>query len=163
MAGRLPFLIVVGAVLVTGLVGVLLLHMLAAQDAYRATALQQRLATLSDQEQQLNMTVESDSSPETLRARAVALGMVPTTVGNFHKLKDGRAVGLQTPVYIPPPPPPVPTHPKSTKSTATSTASTTTATTGKKTGTPATAHGTGTPGKTSGSPHGTHHRPPTGP
>jgi hypothetical protein len=31
--------------------------------------------------------------------------MVATTVGSFHKLHDGRAVGVQTPVYVPPPAP----------------------------------------------------------
>jgi hypothetical protein len=101
-AGRLPFLIVIGLLLVGGLVGVLLLHTVAAQDAFRATALQQRLATLTDQEQRLSTVIETDSAPQALRARAAALGMVPTTVGKFHRMHDGRTVGVQTPVYPPP-------------------------------------------------------------
>jgi hypothetical protein len=102
-AGRLPFLIVVGGVLVIGLVGVLLLHMVAAQDAYKANAMKQRLAALSDQEQQLDSIVEADSSPDALRNRAAAIGMRPASVTKFHKLRDGRALGVQTPVYLPPP------------------------------------------------------------
>jgi type II secretory pathway pseudopilin PulG len=108
-AGRLPFLIVVGAVLVVGLVAVLMLHMLAAQDAFRANNLQQRLALLTDQQQQVASAVEADSSPQTLRERAAALGMVPATVTGLHRLRDGRAVGQQTPVYTPPPAPPATT------------------------------------------------------
>jgi hypothetical protein len=118
-AGRLPFLIVIGAVLVSGLVGVLFLHMLAAQDAYRATALQDRLATLNDQAQQLTNLVEADSSPHALQQRAARLGMVPTAISNFHRLHDGRAVGVQKPVLPPPPPAPTPTHSAAPKHTAT--------------------------------------------
>lgn len=102
-AGRLPFLILVGTVLAGGLVAVLLLHMMAAQDAFRVTGLQQRLAILTDQEQQEAQLVAADSSPTALQARAVALGMVPTTITKFHRRAGGRAVGVQTPVYVPPP------------------------------------------------------------
>lgn len=122
-AGRLPFLILVGAVLVVGLVAVLLLHMLAAQDAFRANDLQQRLSILTDQEQQVASAVEADSSPQALRTRAAALGMVPATITGLHRLHDGRAVGQQTPVYVPPPAPTM-----TSKSTKASTKTTTTTT-----------------------------------
>jgi hypothetical protein len=102
-AGRLPFLLVVGAVLIVGLVVVLLLHMVAAQDGFKVTALQARLATLTAQEQQVAGQVEADSSPTTLQQRARALGMVPTTLTSIRRLHDGRAVGTQAPVYVPPP------------------------------------------------------------
>jgi hypothetical protein len=111
-AGRLPFVILVGAVLISGLVGVLLLHTIAAQDAFRVTSLQQRLATLTDQEQQAAELVAADSSPTALEARAVALGMEPTALTAFHRRSDGRAVGVQSPVYVAPP------APKLTKSQA---------------------------------------------
>jgi len=103
-AARLPFLIVIGAIMVSGLVGVLLLHMLAAQDSFRATTLQQRLATLTDSEQRLSSIVEADSAPAALDQRARALGMVPARIAKFHKLRDGRTVGLQAPIYPPPTP-----------------------------------------------------------
>lgn len=102
-AGRLPFMILIGGILSIGLVSVLLLHMLAAQDAYRANTLQQRLAALTDQEQQLATAVDADASPSALRSRALALGMRPTTVTSLRPLKDGRAIGVQTPIYAPPP------------------------------------------------------------
>jgi hypothetical protein len=103
-AARLPFLILVGAIMVTGLVGVLLLHMLAAQDSFRATHLQTRLATLTDAEQRLDSQVEADSAPAALEQRAKALGMVPARIAKFHKLHDGRTIGQQAPVYPPPTP-----------------------------------------------------------
>jgi type II secretory pathway pseudopilin PulG len=115
-AGRLPFFIVVGVIMVGGLIGVLLLHMMAAQDAFRATALQQRLQTLTDQEQQLSRAVDADSAPAALRRRAVALGMLPTTVTSIRQLRDGRAVGVRT--AITPSPPPAPPATKTTTTTA---------------------------------------------
>ena len=45
----------------------------------------------------------ADSSPTALQARATALGMVPTTMTKVHRRPDGRALAVQTPVYVPPP------------------------------------------------------------
>jgi hypothetical protein len=101
----LPFVILVGSVLVGGLVAVLLLHMAAAQDAFRITGLQQRLASLTDQEQQESQLVAADSAPSALQARAVALGMEPTKITSFHRRPDGRALGVATPYYVAPPAP----------------------------------------------------------
>jgi hypothetical protein len=152
-AGRLPFLILVGAVLVAGLVGVLLLHMIAAQDAYRASTLQQQLANLNDQEQALANQVEQDSAPNVLRQHAMALGMRPAAVTHYKQLKDGRAIGVQTPVLAAPPASTTSTTDTSTRATG-KTDKTATGKTGKtatgKTGTARkTATGkTGTAGKT---------------
>jgi hypothetical protein len=98
----LPFVIVVGAVLVGGLVSVLLLHTLAAQYAFRITGMQSRLTTLTDEAQQQSQVVAADSSPIALQHRAAALGMVPTSITAFHRRVDGRAVAVQTPVYVAP-------------------------------------------------------------
>lgn len=173
-AGRLPFIILIGGLLSLGLVSVLLLHMLAAQDAYRANTLQKQLASLTDQEQQVATAVEADSSPSALRARAAALGMRPATVTSFRQLKDGRAIGLQTPI---------PAAPSVTQTTATTTSATATkaSTAGKtagkstvnpaktvKTAKPATTNGTAATGKATRKATGTttatkHHKPTTGP
>jgi hypothetical protein len=127
-AGRLPFVIVVATIMVGGLVAVLLLHMVAAQDAFRITGAQARLATLTNEEQQQAQVVAADSAPGALQARAVALGMVPTTITKFDRRPDGRAVGIETPVYVPPPAPKVTkkqTHKKTTKSAKATTTTTT--------------------------------------
>ena len=102
-AGRLAFVVVVGGLLVGGLVAVLLLHMMAAQDGFRVTALQQHLATLTDQVQEQEQVVAADSAPNSLQARADALGMVPTTISAFHNKGNGHAVAVQAPMYVPPP------------------------------------------------------------
>lgn len=102
-AGRFAFVVVVGGILVGGLVAVLLLHMMAAQDGFRVTALQQRLATLTDQVQEQQQVVAADSAPNALQARADALGMVPTTISAFHNKGNGHAVAVESPMYVPPP------------------------------------------------------------
>jgi hypothetical protein len=157
-AGRLPFAILVGGVLVVGLIGVLLLHMIAAQDGFRATALGDRLNTLTLQEQALQQKVEFDSSPGTLRQNAANLGMVPSSVGLYHQLNDGRAVGTQTPSYVAPvaPPPKTTVKTKASKPAKTTTKSATTSKTSTtpkagKTGTTPTAGATGKTG-TAGKP-----------
>jgi hypothetical protein len=88
----MPFVVLVGGLLLAGLIALLMLHTLAAQDAFRQTSLQQRLATLTDTEQHLEQQVQLDSSPITLRQRATALGMVPSVVTSYHRLPDGRVV-----------------------------------------------------------------------
>jgi hypothetical protein len=102
-AGRLPFLIVVGVVLVGGLVTMLMLHTIAAQDGFRVLSLQNRLAILDDQVQAQQQVVDAASAPGALQARAVALGMVPTTLSHLHARTGGRAVGQLVPNYVPPP------------------------------------------------------------
>jgi hypothetical protein len=98
-ASRAPFFILTGGLMVVGLVSVLLLHMMAAQDSFRATALQQHLSALTDREQQAEQQVAADTAPSALRARAIALGMVPTAMTHFRRLKDGRIVAVETPLY----------------------------------------------------------------
>jgi hypothetical protein len=165
-AGRLPFLILVGAVLTGGLVAVLMLHMVAAQDAFRVTGLQQRLATLTDAEQQEAQAVAADSSPAALQARAVALGMEPTAITKFRRRPDGRAVGLQTPYYVPPPVtvslrskrPVQKAHAKSSKPTATTTSTHTPKTTDTAGTAPTTAK-SGTASKATTKTPPKHHKP----
>jgi hypothetical protein len=114
--------ILIGAVLVGGLLMLLMLHTLAAQDGFTVNTLQHRLATLTDTEQGLEQQVQADSAPAALRARAARLGMVPSTVTSYRKLRGGRAIGTEQPVYVPPP--------VTTKPAAKATAAAGTATTG---------------------------------
>jgi type II secretory pathway pseudopilin PulG len=95
--GRTPFLLLVGALLVVGLLMLVLLHTLAAQDAFRQTSLAQQLANLTDTEQQLQQQVEQDAAPAALQREARALGMVPSAVTSYRRLPDGRVIGKQLP------------------------------------------------------------------
>jgi outer membrane murein-binding lipoprotein Lpp len=96
VAGRTPFAVLVGGILLAGLMALLLVHTLAAQDAFRVHDLNQRLATLKDSEQQLAISAQQAASPTELRARAEALGMRPSQIDGYRHTKDGRVVGTLT-------------------------------------------------------------------
>jgi hypothetical protein len=104
----LPFAIFIGAILAVGLVALLLLHTMAAQDAFRLQALQRAAGALDDTEQQLAVATEQQESPTVLGARARGLGMVPTgSIAYVDLHHHGKVVGVvQT--AAPPPPPPAP-------------------------------------------------------
>lgn len=105
VAARVPFVILVSAILAAGLVALLMLHTLAAQDAFTLHDLQHKASTLSDAEQQLAIDDQQAAAPSTLAARARALGMVPTgslTITHRH----GEVVAVSR--ALPPPPKPAP-------------------------------------------------------
>ena len=107
-AARLPFAIFIGAILATGLVTLLLLHTMAAQDAFRLQALQHESAALDDTEEQLAVANQQQEAPATLGARAKALGMVPTgSIAYVDLHHHGKVVGVVQ-AAPPPPPPPAP-------------------------------------------------------
>jgi outer membrane murein-binding lipoprotein Lpp len=100
VAGRTLFAVLVAAILLSGLMGLLLVHTLAAQDAFRVHDLNQRLATLQDTEQQLAISSQQAASPTELRARAEALGMRPSQIDGYRHTKDGRVVGTLTAIPL---------------------------------------------------------------
>jgi hypothetical protein len=107
-AARLPFAIFVGAILVTGLVTLLLLHTMAAQDAFRLASLEQQSSALDDTEEQLAVANEQAAAPSVLGAHARTLGMVPTgSIAYVELHHHGRIVGVVQ-AAPPPPPPPAP-------------------------------------------------------
>jgi Tfp pilus assembly protein PilX len=138
VAGRTPFAVLVGAILLTGLMALLLVHTLAAQDAFRVHDLNQRLASLKDSEQQLAISAQQAASPTELRARAEALGMRPSQIDGYRHAKDGRVVGTLTAIPLPviapvPTPTTKPTHQATgKKATGKKTATKTGAKTGSK-------------------------------
>ncbi|HVT19865.1 MAG TPA: hypothetical protein VHE57_00565 [Mycobacteriales bacterium] len=91
-ASKAPFVVLVGGLLLAGLLSLLMLHTLAAQDSFRQTSLQQKLAKLTDTEQRLEQQVQLDSGPSLLRKRAIALGMVPSEITHYRQLANGRTV-----------------------------------------------------------------------
>jgi outer membrane murein-binding lipoprotein Lpp len=101
VAGRTPFAVLVAGILLAGLMALLLVHTLAAQDAFRVHDLNQRLATLKDSEQQLAISAQQAASPTELRARAEALGMRPSQIDGYRHTKDGRVVGTLTAIPLP--------------------------------------------------------------
>jgi hypothetical protein len=119
--GRVSFAVLVGAVLAIGLVALLMLHTLAAQDAFRAQAMQARLSSLTDRVDQLSVAQSRLESPEQLAAQARALGMRPTgSIGFVRPGRHGRTIGV---VAAPAPPPVEPTPAPSASSGPTRTGS----------------------------------------
>jgi len=135
-AARLPFALLVAAILGSGLVALLMLHTLAAQDGFTLHKLQRQSAGLADLEQQLTVANQQAQAPSTLAARARAIGMVPT--GDLHvvRRRDGRVVAVASAVVVARPAPapspsaassptPNPSSQPSTRSTSPSTSQST--------------------------------------
>jgi hypothetical protein len=82
-APRVPFVLLVIALLGGGLLGPLLLNTQRAQGAFTLSDLQRHNTTLQDQVQALRLQVQQDRTPAALASRAAALGMVPGTAPLF--------------------------------------------------------------------------------
>jgi hypothetical protein len=100
-AARAPFVAAVVVILAAGLLGLLLLNTVLAQDAFRLHALQLQGHVLADQEQSLQREVEALQSPQSLAARATAMGMVPGGPRAFLRLSDGKVLGVAVPGQAP--------------------------------------------------------------
>jgi hypothetical protein len=120
-APKAPFVVRLGALLTTGLAGLLYLHTALAEDSFRLHDLATRSAVLADQEQALEQEVAEAASPSRLAERAEALGMVRSENPAFIRLSDGAVLGKPKP-GVAPPPPPAPT-PSASPSTSASTGS----------------------------------------
>ena len=96
-AKRGPFLILMGAVLAVGLLGLLLLNTTLAQGSFVTHDLQTRTHALADQEQELVQKVSAQESPQVLEHRASAQGMVPSRTPVFLRLSDGAVLGVPQP------------------------------------------------------------------
>ena len=130
-AARLPFAIFIGVILAGGLVALLLLHTMAAQDAFRLEALQHESAALDDTEQQLAVANQQQEAPASLGARARALGMVATgSIAYVDLHHHGKVVGVVQAAA--PPPPPAPSASPSPSPSQTAAANATAARAGKK-------------------------------
>lgn len=102
-AARAPFVVVVVALLLSGLLGMLVLNTVLAQDAFRLHQLQVDGRALADREQALARQVSDLQSPHSLAARATALGMVPGGSPAFLRLSDGKVLGRSEPAVATPP------------------------------------------------------------
>ncbi|MCW2866206.1 MAG: hypothetical protein JWR20_394 [Marmoricola sp.] len=158
-AARTPFAVLVLGMLVAGVVGLLMFNTNMQQASFRATALQQKVSTLTAQEQSLSMELDQLRDPQTLaRTAKQELHMVAPATPAFVRLADGRILGTPTPttvgdaVRINPLPAQVPAAiaRRTIIVTAKPAAPTTTAKSGADTGA-ASAAGTGAAGRKSGS------------
>jgi len=94
---RAPFLLLMVAIVVLGVVGVLVLNTKINENAFKLNDLRAQQAALDLQEQQLTQRLDELSSPGNLRAAARRLGLVPAGTPAFINLPDGRIVGVPRP------------------------------------------------------------------
>lgn len=117
-APRAPFVLLVGALLTTGLGGLLFLHTAIAEDSFRLHDLTARSAVLTDREQALDQEIAALAAPQRLASRAKTLGMVRSENPAFIRTADGQILGKPKAGVAPPPKPkPKPTATKATKAT----------------------------------------------
>lgn len=90
---RLPFVVLVVAVLAAGLVGLLLLNTSMERGAYQVTALRTQTANLALQQESLQLRVGALQDPETVARKALELGMVANPSPAFLSLSTGRIIG----------------------------------------------------------------------
>lgn len=102
-APRAPFVLLLVGLLTGGLVGLLLLNTAIARDSFVLEQLRQDNAALVLHEQALRQQADSAAAPQTLAARARALGMVPAGPPAFIRLPDGAVLGSPTPAPSPSP------------------------------------------------------------
>ncbi|GAB3657691.1 hypothetical protein GCM10027596_13150 [Nocardioides korecus] len=97
-AARTPFAVLVLGMLVAGVVGLLMFNTNMQQASFKATALQQKVSTLTAQEQSLSMELDQLRDPQTLaRTAKQELHMVAPATPAFVRLSDGRILGTPTP------------------------------------------------------------------
>lgn len=109
-APRAPFVALVLSLLALGLMALLMLNTVLAQDAFRLHDLQRRGLAVVDRQQALDQLLARQRTPALLASRAAALGMVPGSAESFVRLADGRVVAVLSPA-----PQPVPVRPNAAR------------------------------------------------
>ena len=99
-----PFILVSVTMVVVGLLGLLLLNTLVAQDSFQARALERESTLLREREQTLRSEVVKLAAPGVLAHGAKALGLVPANTPGFVRLSDGKVTGEPKAASAPPPP-----------------------------------------------------------
>lgn len=105
---RIPFAAVLVVVLGGGLLGLLLLNTLVAQNSFALHRLAAESVELQQREQLLAGQVQAMQAPGSLAARATKLGMVPGGPPAFLRVSDGRVLGKARAGVARPTPAPAP-------------------------------------------------------
>lgn len=88
-----PFVILVMAMLVAGVLGLLAFNTNMQDKAFETTRLQGEADRLTAQKQRLMLELAALRNPQALAEKAKKLGMVPPTSPAFLSLKDGKVLG----------------------------------------------------------------------
>lgn len=93
-APKVPFVTLISAVLLAGVVGLLLFNTSMQQASFRATALERQAGDLSAQQESLEMQLQELRDPQRLATRAQRMGLViPTTPAGMLHLGSGTVEG----------------------------------------------------------------------
>ncbi|GAA2645242.1 MULTISPECIES: hypothetical protein [Streptomyces] len=109
-AARMPFVLLVVALLGGGLISLLLLNSALNEGSFQLSKLRKETTTLTDEEQALQRDVDAYSAPDALQRRAHELGLVPGGSPVFIG-PDGGTAGSPAVAEAPPSPTPTPTPP----------------------------------------------------
>ncbi len=96
------FMGLVVGLLASGLFGLLLLNTTLGEGSFRIKSMQVAVSQLSDQTQQLQQQVSLAEAPMSLRSKASALGMVPSSSPVFLRLSDDKILGVGVPAVAGP-------------------------------------------------------------
>jgi hypothetical protein len=94
---RAPFVGLILAVVVGGVLGVLVVNTKINENAIRLDKLQRQQSTLDLQEEQLDKQIADAETPGSLMAEARKLGLVESGPPAFLRLPDGRVIGVPQP------------------------------------------------------------------
>ncbi|MFJ7586106.1 hypothetical protein ACIQZO_01640 [Streptomyces sp. NPDC097617] len=106
-AARMPFVLLVVALLGGGLISLLLLNSALNEGSFQLSKLKKETTALTDEEQALQRDVDAHSAPDALQRRAHELGLVPGGSPVFIG-PDGKIAGSAAPAEAPPSPTPSP-------------------------------------------------------
>jgi cell division protein FtsB len=96
-APRAPFIVLVVAVVVAGVLGILLINTKTAENSFRIDTLQKQQAKLDSQQQALENEIAANNSPGSLDAAARRLGLVKADNPAYIRLPDGKIFGVPKP------------------------------------------------------------------
>jgi hypothetical protein len=96
-APRAPFIALVVAIVVAGVLGILLINTKTAENSFRIDSLQKQQAKLDSQQQDLENEIAANNSPGSLDAAARRLGLVKAESPAYIRLPDGKVFGVPTP------------------------------------------------------------------
>ncbi len=116
---RAPFVILIAALVVAGLIVLLLLNTALTQGAFDRRTVTREVTTLTAQQQALRETIARAKAPGTLADKARKLGLVPSKCPVFLKLPTASVLGTPCPAMAAakPAPPPAGTAPNATSAT----------------------------------------------
>ncbi|WP_323184847.1 hypothetical protein [Streptomyces virginiae] len=102
-AARMPFVLLVVALLGGGLISLLLLNSALNEGSFQLSKLRKETTALTDEEQALQRDVDAYSAPDALQRRAHELGLVPGGSPVFIG-QDGKTAGSPAVAEAPPTP-----------------------------------------------------------